>query len=224
MLSSETMPFYRNLGGAVFEERAFTSGLAALTHRKSGWSNGIFDLNNDGWKDLFAACGDVMDSGGFFSTRVSQANSVFVNLGNGMFADASSGAGADFARKAVHRGAAFGDLDNDGGVDVVVTSLNGPVEVWHNISAPDHWLPVRVEGTQSNRDGAGAKVRVVSASGTQYNHTNTAVGYGCASDPRVHFGLGSDTLVKELQVTWPSGQVQVLRDIKADQILTIREI
>jgi hypothetical protein len=223
-LVGETMPFYRNLGKMLFEDRTFTSALASMTLRKSGWSNGIMDFNNDGWKDLFAACGDVMDAGGFWAERVPQSNSVFVNLKNGKFADASSTAGPDFGRKAVHRGAAFGDLDNDGRIDAVVTALNGPIEVWRNVSpAPNHWLVVRTVGTKSNRDGMGAKLKVVTESGTQYNGVNTAVGYGCSSDVRVHFGLGGDTVVKELQITWPGGTVQTLRNVRADQVLTVRE-
>ncbi len=220
----ETMPFFWNSGHGIFEERTFTSGLAPFTQRKSGWSNGIYDFNNDGWKDLFAACGDVMDKEGFFAARVPQSNSIFLNLANGTFVDGSPGAGPDFARKAVHRGAAFGDLDNDGRIDVVVSSLQGPLEVWHNVSPnTNHWLLVRTVGTKSNRDGMGAKLKVVTASGTQYNQVNTAVGYGCASDVRVHFGLGADPSVKELQITWPSGTVQVLKEVKADQVLTVRE-
>jgi hypothetical protein len=223
-LVGETMPLYRNSGGMIFEERTFTSALASIALRKSGWSNGIVDFNNDGWKDLFAACGDVMDAEGYFRDRVPQSNAVFVNMKNGRFADASPTAGPDFARKAVHRGAAFGDLDNDGRIDVVVTALNGPLEVWKNVSpVGNHWLRLHLVGTKSNRDGAGAKIKADTASGAQYNHVNTAVGYGGSSDVRVHFGLGRDSLVKELQITWPSGIRQILRDVAADQSLTIKE-
>ncbi len=224
-LVGETMPFYKNMGKMMFEERTFTTALASMTLRKSGWSNGILDFNNDGWKDLFAACGDVMDADGFWAQRVAQSNSLFVNQKNGKFADASGAAGAEFARrKAIHRGAAFGDIDNDGRIDVVVTALNAPLEVWHNVSpTANHWLLVRTVGARSNRDGIGAKIKVVTAGGAQYNHVNTTVGYGCSSDVRVHFGLGKDAVVKELQITWPSGTIQTLRDIKADQILTIKE-
>ncbi len=223
-LVGETMPFYRNMGKLLFEDRTYTSALASMTLRKSGWGNGIMDFNNDGWKDLFAACGDVMDVQGYWAERVPQSNSVFVNLKNGKFADGSPTAGPDFARKAIHRGVAFGDVDNDGRIDAVVTALNGPIELWRNMSpVPNHWLLIRAAGTKSNRDGMGAKIKVVTASGTQYNHVNTAVGYGCSSDIRVHFGLGRDTVVKELQITWPSGNVQTLRDVKGDQILTVKE-
>ncbi len=221
---AETMPFFHNLGNNRFEEQTYTSGLASATSRKSGWSNGIFDFNNDGWKDLFAACGDVMDADGFFAARVPQSNSVFANLRNGRFEDVSAAAGADFGQKAIHRGAAFGDIDNDGRIDAVVTALNGPLEVWRNVSpVSNHWILLQLIGTKSNKDGAGAKVRIVTASGTQYNHVNTAVGYGCASDRRVHFGLGSDSGIREIRIQWPSGAIQTLRDVKADQILTVKE-
>ena len=220
----ETMPLFRNMGNNLFEEQTYTSGLASPTSRKSGWSNGIFDFNNDGWKDLFAACGDVMDADGFFAARVPQSNAVFVNLKNGRFEDVSAAAGADFARKAIHRGTAFGDIDNDGRVDVVVTALNGPLEVWRNVGpAPNHWILLQLIGAKSNRDGAGAKIRVVTASGARYNQVNTAVGYGCASDRRVHFGLGSNSEIKEIQIKWPSGTAQTLHDVKADQVLTVKE-
>jgi len=108
--------------------------------------------------------------------------------------DSSRGAGAPFARKAVHRGAAFGDLDNDGRVDAVVTALEGPLEIWRNVSpTPNHWLLVRTIGSRSNRDGMGARLRITTAAGVQYNDVNSAVGYSFASDPRAHFGLGRDT-------------------------------
>jgi hypothetical protein len=124
----------------------------------------------------------------------------------------------------VHRGAAFGDLDNDGRVDVVVTALEDRMEIWRNVSpAPNHWLLVRTVGSRSNRDGIGTKLRLTTASGVQYVDVNTAVGYGCASDPRVHFGLGKDAVVKELRLEWPSGTIDTLRDVAADRVLVVRE-
>ena len=223
-LDGETMPLFRNLGHMTFEDRTTAAGLVAPTLANTGWSNGIVDLNNDGWKDLFVAGGGVADPKGDFAQRAARANTVYVNLRDGHFADASASAGPEFARKAVHRGGAYGDLDNDGRMDLVITALEAPMEIWHNVSpARNHWLLVNTVGTRSNRDGIGAKVRVTSASGVQYDHVNTAVGYGCASDKRVHFGLGADTLVKELRIEWPSGIAQTLRDVPADQILIVRE-
>jgi enediyne biosynthesis protein E4 len=224
-LDGETMPLFRNRGGMAFEDWTGPAGLVAPTLANTGWSNGIVDFNNDGWKDLFVAGGGVVYPKGDFAERAPRANTVYVNLKNGKFVDASAGAGTEFAsRKAVHRGAAFGDLDDDGRVDVVVSALEAPLEIWRNISpAPNHWLLVRTVGSRSNRDGVGSRIRVTTASGTQHNQVNTAVGYGCASDRRVHFGLGPDSVVKELRVEWPSGTVQTLRDVPADRIITVRE-
>jgi hypothetical protein len=220
----ETFPLFKNLAGGQFEDATTRSGVAALSRSRSGWGNGIADLNNDGARDLFVACADVMDPAGAFRERVPMANAVYVNLGGGRFADGSDGAGAAFARKAVHRGAAFGDLDNDGRLDVVVTALEAPVELWRNVSpARHHWLLVKTVGKKSNRDGMGAKVKLVTASGVQHGHVSTAVGYGGGSDRRLHFGLGPDALVRELTVTWPSGAMQTLKNVAADQVLVVRE-
>lgn len=223
-LANETFPLFRNLGGAAFEDVTARSGVGAASRPRAGWGNGIVDLNNDGWKDLFVAGGDVMAPDGAFGARVPMANAVFVNLKDGRFADGSPQAGESFARKAVHRGVAFGDVDNDGRVDAVVTALDGPLELWRNVSpAGHHWLSVNAVGTKSPRDGMGAKLKAVTAAGAQYNHVSTAVGYGGASDRRVHFGLGAERIVRELVITWPSGKVQTLRDVAADQVLTVTE-
>jgi hypothetical protein len=224
-LDGETMPLFRNRGGMAFEDWTGPAGLVAPTLANTGWSNGIVDFNNDGWKDLFVAGGGVVHPKGDFAERAPRANTVYANLKNGKFVDASAGAGAAFAsRKAVHRGAAFGDLDDDGRVDAVVSALEAPLEIWRNVSpAPNHWLLVRTVGSRGNRDGVGARLRLTSASAVQHNHVNTAVGYGCASDRRVHFGLGPDTVVKELRIEWPSGAVQTLRDLSADRIIDVRE-
>ena len=224
-LDGETMPLFRNVGKMSFEDWTGPSGLVGPTLANTGWSNGIVDLDNDGWKDLFVAGGGVVDPKGDFADRAPRENTVYVNTGQGRFVDGTKGAGREFAsRRAVHRGAAFGDLDGDGRVDVVTTALEDRMEIWRNASpAPNHWLLVRTVGTRSNRDGAGAKLRLTTAAGVQYSHVNTAVGYGCASDPRVHFGLGPDAVAKELRIEWPSGTVDVLADVKADRVLTVRE-
>jgi hypothetical protein len=124
------MPLFRDLGNLTFEDSTGPAGLVVPTLANTGWSNGIVDLNNDGWKDLFVAGGGVVDPKGDFAYRAARPNTVYVNLKDGRFADASGSAGAEFARKAVHRGAAFGDLDNDGRVDVVVSALEAPLEIW----------------------------------------------------------------------------------------------
>jgi hypothetical protein len=224
-LSSETMPIFHNMGDDTFIEITARAGVSSLTLSRSGWGNAIVDFNNDGRKDLFVCGGDVMDPEGEFKERVPQTNLVMANLGNMKFEDATASAGPDFSvKKGVHRGGAFGDLDNDGRVDAVVTDLHGPIEFWRNVSpTPNHWLAILPVGTTSNRDGMGAKIKLTTASGTQYSHVNTAVGYGGASDRRVHFGLGKDETVKSIEITWPSGTVQTLENVAADQVLTVTE-
>jgi len=223
-LLNETMPLFRNLGKVGFEEITFASGVAHASLAKTGWSNGIYDFNNDGRKDLFAACGHVMDAEGSLRATVPQTNIIFANLGNEKFADVTAGAGAALARRGVHRGAAFGDLDNDGRVDVILTELDGPLRILHNVSpAPNHWLIIRTIGTKSNRDGIGTRIRLVTQDGVQYNAVSTGGGYASSSDVRVHFGLGGRALVQELELFWPSGTRQILKNIKADQVLTVRE-
>ena len=225
-LANETFPLFKNLGRgdlrghhqparASAAPRAPRSGLGQRHRRPQqrrleGPVRGLRRRHGSARAPSGSAC--------------PMANAVFVNLGNGRFADGSAAAGAAFARKAVHRGAAFGDLDNDGRVDVVVTRPRRPPRALaQRVAGARHWLLVKTVGGKSNRDGMGAKIKIVTASGTQYNHVNTAVGYGCASDRRVHFGLGADTVVKELTIAWPSGKTQTLNGVKADQVLTVRE-
>ena len=223
-LLNETMPLFRNLGQVGFEEITFASGVAHASLAKTGWSNGIYDFNNDGRKDLFAACGHVMDAQGSLHATVPQTNVVFANLGKGQFTDVSASAGSALRQRGVHRGAAFGDLDNDGRIDVVLTELDGPLRILRNVSPrSNHWLVIRTIGTKSNRDGIGTRIRLVTENGVQYNSVNTSVGYASSSDVRVHFGLGRRALVQELELFWPSGTHQILKNVKADQLLAVHE-
>ena len=223
----EDFPLYINQGDGVFADATVTSGLGQLTNRMTGWSNGVFDFDNDGWKDLFVARANVMDNvqQAIPAQAYPEPNSVFRNLGNGKFQDVSPEAGPSFQIPGAHRGAAFGDIFNTGRIDAVVTSLNAPVKLFRNVGAAGrHWLLLRLIGTRSNRLGLGAQVRITAADGrSQWNEATTAVGYACSSDSRVHFGLGSNTLVKEIQITWPSRIIQKIPNIPADQILTIQE-
>jgi hypothetical protein len=150
---------------------------------------------------------------------------VFRNLGGSTFEDVSAFAGDDFQKAAPHRGVAFGDLDNDGRIDAVVSVLGGSPKILRNVSAnQNHWLLVRLVGARSNRMGLGAQLRLVDDAGrTQWNEATTSVGYASSSDSRVHFGLGGSTLVRELEVRWPSGVKQVLHDIKPDRIVEVKE-
>ncbi len=224
-LSSETMPIFRNQGDNTFVEVTAKAGVSSLSLSRAGWANAVVDLNNDGRKDLFVAGGDVMDPKGEFKEKVLQTNLAMANLGNWKFADATPTAGPDFSSKrGTHRGGAFGDLDNDGRVDAIVTLLDEGVEVWRNVSPTlNHWLTIRTVGTKSNRDGIGAKLTLTTPSGVQHSHVNTAVGYGGASDVRVHFGLGKEKVASKLEILWPSGIRQVLENVTADQVLRVKE-
>jgi hypothetical protein len=224
-IENETFPLYVNAGGGSFLEKTDTS-LLNRTRAMSGWSNGIFDFDNDGWKDLFVARGNVLDNIALFSNRrYEEPNAVFRNLGRGRFQDVSVEAGPEFQRAAAHRGAAFGDLDNDGRVDAVVTVLNGKVKYFHNTSPNrNHWIVLKLTGSGSNRMGLGAQIRVTSEDGTrQSNHVTTGVGYACSSDPRAHFGLAASKTIREIEIRWPSGIRQTLRNVAADQILQVEE-
>jgi hypothetical protein len=193
----------------------------------SGWGNGLADLDNDGWKDLFVARSNVMDNISLLnaSRTYEEPNTVFRNLGNGKFEDVSAAAGEGFQQKAAHRGVAFGDLDNDCRIDMVVSVLGGPVKLFHNVSpTANHWILLKLIGTKSNRMAIGAQVRVITPDKkSQWNEVTTATGYASSSDSRVHFGLGSNARISEIEIRWPSGIRQTLQDVAADQILTVTE-
>ena len=226
-IEHETFPLYLNRGGHNFFDVTASSGLARTTGGMSGWGNGIFDFDNDGWKDLFVARSNVVDNIHLVypNRRYTEPNSVFRNLGNGKFQDISATAGADFQLEAAHRGVAFGDLDNDGRMDMVVSVLGGPVKLFHNVSGDDnHWILLNLVGTKSNRMAIGAQIRLTTEDGnTQWNQVATAVGYASSSDSRVHFGLGENRRVKEIQIRWPSGTRQEIRNVDVDRVMTIEE-
>jgi hypothetical protein len=220
-LANETFPLFRNLGGGLFEDATYRTRLSVLTIGRSGWSTGFFDLNNDGRKDLFTTCSHVDDNVEMFqATKYKQPNAIFSNLGDGTFSDVSAQAGEDFQVPRAHRGCAFADFNNDGKIDVVVASLQDRAELWENVSPdPNHWIILKLTGTKSNRDGIGARVRI----DKQCNHMSSCCGYASSSHFGVHFGLGKVEKIPSLEIRWPSGVVQVLRDVKANQILEVRE-
>ncbi len=221
----EGFPLYKNLGDGQFQDVTGAAGLTTLSSRLTAWGTGVFDFDDDGYKDLFTANADILDNSMELAHRpFAMPNGLFRNKGNLAFEDVSVKSGASFSIPAPHRGAAFGDLNNDGKMDIVVTVLNGPPEIMMNrTSNNNHWIILKLIGVKSNRDGLGAKVKITTSRGSQYNQATTAVGYNSSSDKRVHFGLGASTVVDEIELAWPSGIKQVLTNIKADQILTVRE-
>jgi hypothetical protein len=221
----EEFPLLINRGKGEFDDETVLSGLAK-TNDMSGWGNGIFDFDNDGWKDLFVARANVMDNISLLNParKYEEPNTIFRNLGNGKFADVTATTGAASVDGA-HRGVAFGDLFNDGRIDAVVSVLNGPVKLFRNDSPNrNHWILLKLAGRKSNRMGIGAQIKLTAEDGSrQWNEATTAVGYASSSDPRVHFGLGANAKIKEIEIRWPSGIKQLLRDVAADQILGVEE-
>jgi len=225
-LGGETFPLFRNEGNGFFHMETYKDKIGFSSFKMSGWGAGIFDFNNDGYKDLFAANSHVSENANLDPQQhYRQTNAVFLNTGDGSFEDVSSEAGLNAMTPAAHRGCAFGDLNNDGKVDVVVSAIGGPAEILYNTSTgANHWLLVRTIGVKSNRDGIGTRIKITGQSGlVQYNHVTTTGSYASSLDPRVHFGLGADTMVKEIELHWPSGKVQTLKNVKADQILKVTE-
>ena len=221
----DTFPLYRNLGGGQFEDITVAAGLTAFTSRLTGWGTGAFDFDNDGYKDLFTANSEILDNAMEVEHRpFALPNGLFRNKGALKFEDLSAKAGAGFLVPAAHRGAAFGDFNNDGKIDIVVTALNGPPQLLMNRSPnQNHWIILKLIGTKSNRDGLGTRVKITTSHGSQYNHATTAVGYNSSSDKRVHFGLGESTVIDRIELSWPSGIRQILTKVKADQVLAVRE-
>jgi hypothetical protein len=153
----------------------------------------------------------------FESHTYREKNSVFVNNG-GTFREVSEEAGLNLTK--AHRGVAFADFDGDGRMDAVVTALGEPAELWHNVSpTPQHWIILRLQGVKSNRDGIGAVVRI----GDQYAEMTTTVGYASSADCGLHFGLAGAAVVDSIEILWPSGRKQTLRNVKSDQVLEVKE-
>jgi len=225
-LGGETFPLFRNEDGKLFTMASYESGIGFATFRMSGWGAGIYDLDNDGYKDLFSANSHASENADVNPQQhYRQPNGVFQNLRKGHFQDVSAEAGPALRLRAAHRGAAFGDLNNDGKVDVVISAIGSPAELLYNTSTgSNHWITIETVGVKSNRDGIGTRIKLIGESGlAQYNAVTTAGSYASSSDKRAHFGLGRDSVVKEIELRWPSGTVQVLRNVKADQILKVTE-
>lgn len=220
-LDWETFPLFHNVGDGFFEDATYATGVAKETIKRSAWSLGMFDFNNDGWKDLFTANAHANHRIELWeSTDYRQTNTVLANQKNGKFVDVSASAGPDFQVPRAHRGTACGDLNNDGKIDVVVTSIEEETEVWKNISpVQNNWIIFRLVGTKSNRDGIGTEIRLLD----QYNTMTTSVGYASSSYSGVHFGLGKAEKLDTVEILWLSGTKQVLKDVKVNQILEVVE-
>jgi enediyne biosynthesis protein E4 len=220
-LTEQIFGLFANEGGKSFRYNSVTAGLSKISRRFSGWSAGFVDYDNDGWKDLYSANGDVDSIG----DNAAQHDTMFKNEGGIAFRDISADMGADFLPLGFHRGSAFADLNNDGSMDIVVTALNERPRILMNAGTPgNHWLMLDLVGSRSNRDAIGARVKVTTPSGrTLYNHVSVSTGFMSSSDKRVHFGLGREKSAQSIEIRWPSGLVQRLADVVADRTLRIDE-
>lgn len=222
-LNGQTFPLLRNTGKGMFEEVTAPTGLREESLPMAGYGPGLFDLDNDGWKDLFVSRGHVeaKEAG----VQIRQPNVVFHNPGaKGEWQALVAEAGFTDATAARHRGCAFGDFDGDGRIDVVVTALDAPAELWMNRSpGRHHWLDIRLRGVKSNRDGIGARIKVMTKEGTQYNHQTSAVCYASSSLGPVHFGLDNEPVAQRVEIVWPSGIVQNLENVRGDRVIDVTE-
>ena len=223
-LKSQTFPLYLNTGKGDFTEATAPSGMRSLSMGMSGFGPAFYDFDNDGWKDLFVTRGQVTSvwPPGY---KFAEPNVVFRNLGSsGKWQSLTAEAGFTEATAARHRGCAFGDFEGNGRIDIVATSLDQNAELWMNRSQnTGHWLDVALQGSKSNRDGIGARIKIVTNAGTQYNHQTSSVCYASSTLGPVHFGLGADTRANVVEVHWPSGIVQTLENVHADQVLKVTE-
>jgi hypothetical protein len=223
-LSNERYKLFQQNEDGSFRDVTSASGLGGATMPFSGWSTSLFDYDNDGWKDLFVAQGHVMDTIEKTSPNLRYMQPpLLLRNESGRFVRVI--AGEPFQRDWAGRGAAFGDIDNDGDLDIVVSNVGQKAIVLRNEGGnAKHWIELRTVGTSSNRDGIGCQVKAVSASGlTQYFTVSTAIGYQSASDKRLIIGLGSDATARAIEIRWPSGVVQTFENVKAGQVVTATE-
>jgi hypothetical protein len=219
-LMMQVWGLFRNDRGKRFVYASPATRVMSLSLRFSGWSNGFIDYDNDGWKDMYSANGDV----DYLPQNGPQRDTMFRNLEGRGFEDVAEQLGRDFTSLGYQRGSAFGDLNADGFLDIVVTSLNRTPRILVNGGNGNHWLLVEARGRRSNRDGIGAKLKLTTASGrVLHNHVTTSVGFMSSSDKRVHFGLGREAAIQSLELRWPSGKVQRLTDVPVDRVLTVEE-
>jgi hypothetical protein len=224
-LANQMYALYRNNGDGTFTYESYPSGIGRMSMAHSGWGVRFLDYDNNGWKDLLIAQGHDLDTIELTYPNLRYREPLLLarNTGHG-FEDVSAEAGSVFREAWVGRGLAIGDIDNDGRLDAVVTTNDGPLYVLHNLtSTPNHWLILKLVGHKSNRDAIGAEVRVVTGRITQIATVTTASSYLSSSDKRVHFGLGTETAAATVEIRWPSGIHQTLKSVRGDQILQVDE-
>jgi len=217
---------YRNNRDGTFDDYTERSGIGRKAYLLSGVSSKIFDYDNDGWNDIFQANGSMLDNVELFHADQSylERKLMFRNLGQGKFEEVSQHLGPDFLRRTPARGAAVGDFDNDGDLDVAVNNRGDYPQLLRNDGGNAHnWLLVRLVGTKSARDGTGATLTLESEGKTQVEQAKGGMSYMSANDLRVHFGLGRRKTIKSLEIRWLSGTVDKLTDVPINQVITVKE-
>jgi len=229
--AGDTPSLYHNLGGGSFEDTTFIAGLGAHT-QFLGWGCGFFDFDNDGWPDILICNGHVYPEVEQLKTEAgyAQRKLLYHNLHNGHFADVSMQAGAGISEPVAARGCAFGDFDNDGNVDVVVNTVNDYPQLLRCTSTlGNNWIKIRTIGTKSNRSGIGARLTCIthppgeSKPHQQIDEVRSGGSYISQNDLRIHFGIGKAEKVDVLEIRWPSGYVDTLKDVKANQLIYVKE-
>jgi hypothetical protein len=208
---------FENMGYGIFSDQSYPSGIAMPAGQFIGWSSSFIDYNNDGLVDIYKTNGQLKHLYG-------QEDQLFENTGNGKFKDVSTELGKYFLEKLVGRGACFGDYDNDGDIDAYIVNLNDHgAFLRNNKGNQNNWLMLNLVGTTSNRDGIGSRIKVYSGGKVQTAQKKSTTGYLSQNDPRIHFGLSKNAVVERVEIKWPSGKLQVLENIKINQILTVTE-
>lgn len=223
--SGDTSSLYRNTGKAVFDDVTFPAGVG-ITTRWLGWGCGFIDADNNGWLDIFLVNGHVYPEVEKLTTEAgyAQRKVFYRNLRNGRFEDFSDKAGSGIIEPSSARGCAFGDYDNDGDLDILINPVNALPELLRcDSSNQNNWIAIKTVGVKSNRSGIGARVKCITDDGTQIDETRSGGSYYSQNDLRVHFGLGKSQKAKTIEIRWPSGQVDTLNDVAANQFITVKE-
>jgi enediyne biosynthesis protein E4 len=227
--------YYRNSGEGGFTDATVASGIGQSNYRNSSFGARFFDFDNDGWRDLLVINGHILDNIALYHPNVTyqEEKRLYRNTGAGHFVNATVTQLPAFRAQAVGRGLAVGDYDNDGWQDFVVNNNGEPAQLFRNGGggvasaknggSKNHWLAVRLIGTKSNRDGLGARIKVTAGDFVSYDQAKGGMSYCSSQDPRIYFGLAQHTKVDSVEITWPSGTVDTLRSLDADQIITVEE-